>query len=225
MSHGAHMGIALDGDADRVILCDEAGQLVDGDQILGLIARRCQGYGKLAGNTVVATVMSNLGLDKFFKGLDINLVRTAVGDRYVAGHMLKHGYSLGGEQSGHIILGDHSTTGDGLVASLQVLADLVEKGCNASELLHIFDPFPQILKNIRVSSSASADAVLESGVVVSSIARWEQRFGEKGRVLLRKSGTEPVIRLMVEGADLALVEEAARDLSLIVEHYAGAPCL
>lgn len=225
VSHGAHIGIALDGDADRVVLCDETGRLVDGDQILGLVARSCQRQGSLVGETVVATVMSNLGLETFLKSMGIHLVRTPVGDRYVAEHMRQKGFSLGGEQSGHIILGDHSTTGDGLVAALQVLVELVQGRCKASDLLHVFDPCPQALRNIRVQSSVSMDDILASHAVVSSVAQWEQRFSGRGRVLLRKSGTEPMIRVMVEAPTSELVEEAMRDLCSVIERHAGVLCL
>ncbi|MDT9598284.1 phosphoglucosamine mutase [Sphingosinicella rhizophila] len=203
IEEGAHIGIALDGDADRLIVVDEQGQLVDGDQLMALIALSWKKRGKLRGGGVVATVMSNLGLEQFLAGHGLSLVRTQVGDRYVLETMRGEGFNVGGEQSGHIILSDHSTTGDGLVAALQILASLVESGKPASELLHLFDPLPQLLKNVRFEGGEP----LESQSVKSAIASAEGRLDGVGRLLIRKSGTEPLIRVMAEGQDHALIEE------------------
>ncbi|MDP8993698.1 MAG: phosphoglucosamine mutase [Pseudomonadota bacterium] len=199
----ADIGIALDGDADRVIVVDETGRIVDGDQLMALIASSWAGRGELRGGGLVATVMSNLGLERFLEAKSIALVRTKVGDRYVLEAMRARGCNVGGEQSGHIILTDHSTTGDGLVASLQILACLVESGKPASELLHQFDPLPQLLRNVRFGGGAP----LEADHVKSAIASAEQRLAGTGRLVIRKSGTEPLIRVMAEGEDEALVEE------------------
>lgn len=220
ISHGADIGIALDGDADRLVLCDEHGHLVDGDQILGLIARALRNRDELPGDTVVATVMSNLGLEAFLRSERIQLLRTAVGDRYVMEQMRASGLALGGEQSGHIILGDHATTGDGLVAALQVLAELVQSGRSASELLRVFQPYPQVLRNVRVAGRRQADHALASDTVKGCVGHWEKRLGVTGRVLLRKSGTEPLIRVMVEAEDAGLVEDVALDLCRAIESSA-----
>lgn len=200
---GADLGVALDGDADRLVLCDEKGQIVDGDQVMGLIGDSFAQAGMLEGGAVVATVMSNMGLEKFLEARGIHLHRTAVGDRYVLERMRRDGCNVGGEQSGHIILTDHSTTGDGLVAALQVLAALVGSGKRASEMLHLFDPYPQLLKNVRVAGAPSV--VLENPSVKLAIASGEERLKGSGRVLIRKSGTEPLIRVMAEGEDQVLV--------------------
>jgi phosphoglucosamine mutase len=197
----AHLGIALDGDADRVIIVDEQGRIVDGDQLMALIAAAWQRRGTLKGGGLVATVMSNLGLERFVSGLGIELIRTRVGDRYVLEAMRERGCNVGGEQSGHIILSDYATTGDGLVAALQVLACLVESGTPASELLHKFDPLPQLLKNVRFGGGAP----LEAESVKSVIASAEKRLGASGRLVIRKSGTEALIRVMAEGEDETLV--------------------
>ena len=210
VAHGADIGIALDGDADRVIICDETGSVVDGDQIMALIATSMQRAGTLRGGAVVATVMSNLGLERYLGGLGIALARTRVGDRYVVEHMRAHGANLGGEQSGHIVLSDHSTTGDGLLAALQVLAELVERGCKASAAARIFAPVPQRLKSVRFGGGQP----LEDPTVKRVIAEGEARLAG-GRVLIRKSGTEPVIRVMAEGDDAALVDG-------VVERIVGA---
>jgi phosphoglucosamine mutase len=211
VTHGAHIGIALDGDADRVVLCDEKGTIIDGDQLMALIAGSYAKAGRLAGGGVVATVMSNLGLERYLEGLGLKLLRTAVGDRYVLERMRKDGYNLGGEQSGHIILTDSSTTGDGLVAALQVLAALIQDGRPASAVLQLFTPLPQLLKNIRVSAAANA-VVLDHPEVKGAIAAAEKRLAGTGRVLIRKSGTEPLIRVMAEGEDQALVETVVDDI-------------
>jgi len=202
VEEGAHIGIALDGDADRLIVVDERGKVIDGDQLMALIGLSWANSGKLKGGAVVATVMSNLGLERCLGAQGVGLVRTSVGDRYVLETMRSGGYNVGGEQSGHIILSDHATTGDGLVAALQALAALVGTGKVASELLHQFDPLPQLLKNVRFQGGAP----LESGSVKAAIADAESRLSGNGRLVIRKSGTEPLIRVMAEGEDAALVE-------------------
>jgi phosphoglucosamine mutase len=203
VEEGAHLGIALDGDADRLIIVDEKGRVVDGDQLMALIAASWNSHGLLMGGGLVATVMSNLGLERFMGSLGLELFRTKVGDRYVLEEMRGRGCNVGGEQSGHIILSDYATTGDGLVAALQILACLVESGRPASEVLHCFDPLPQLLKNVRFGGGAP----LETDGVRSAIASAEQRLQGTGRLVIRKSGTEPLIRVMAEGEDEALVEE------------------
>ena len=205
VAHGAHLGIALDGDADRVVLCDEQGHMIDGDQLMALIGDLWHRSGQLRGGGIVATVMSNLGLERFLSQRGLKTIRTAVGDRYVLEHMRREGFNVGGEQSGHIILSDHSTTGDGLVAGLQVLAALVQSGKPASEMLRLFMPLPQVLKNVRVAKGSVAD-VLAAPAVAAVIREAEARLDGKGRLLIRKSGTEPLIRVMAEGEDEALVE-------------------
>jgi len=203
VEHGAHIGIALDGDADRLIVVDDSGAVVDGDQLMALIGASWARQGLLRGGGVVATVMSNLGLERFLEGQGLSLQRTAVGDRHVLEGMRAGGYNVGGEQSGHIILSDHATTGDGLVAALQVLAELVETGRPARELLHQFDALPQLLKNVRFGRGAKP---LEADSVKATIAGAEERLAGSGRLLIRKSGTEPLIRVMAEGEDPVLIE-------------------
>jgi len=204
----AHIGIALDGDADRLIVVDEAGRIVDGDQLMAVIAISWAKRGMLEGDGIVATVMSNLGLERFLQSNGLDLVRTQVGDRYVLEAMRERGFNVGGEQSGHIILSDYSTTGDGLVAALQILACLVEEGRPASELLHQFDPLPQLLKNVRFGGGAP----LETDKVKRAIASAEERLRGTGRLVIRKSGTEPLIRVMAEGEDEATVEQVVDDI-------------
>ena len=199
----ADIGIALDGDADRVIIVNELGQVVDGDQLLAVIAQSWKEDGRLAKPGIVSTVMSNLGLERFLNEQGIDLVRTAVGDRYVLEQMLAHGYNVGGEPSGHIILSDYATTGDGFVSALQVLAVVQKLGRPVSEVCHKFDPMPQILKNFRYRSGKP----LDNSDVKSAIHAAEQRLNGHGRLLVRSSGTEPVIRVMGEGDDRILVEE------------------
>jgi phosphoglucosamine mutase len=194
---GAHLGLALDGDADRLILADETGAIIDGDQVLGLIARSWGAAGRLAGGGVVATVMSNLGLERFLEGRGLQLHRTAVGDRYVVEKMRAEGFNVGGEQSGHMILSDYATTGDGLLAALQVLAVLVEEGRSASDACRVFTPLPQILKSVRFAGPSP----LEATAVRAAIAAAEVELAATGRLLIRKSGTEPVVRVMAEGED------------------------
>jgi len=201
IAHGADLGIALDGDADRLIVADETGAILDGDQVMALVARTWHARQQLTGGGVVATVMSNLGLERYLEGIGLDLVRTQVGDRYVLEHMRKHGYNVGGEQSGHIILSEYATTGDGLIAALQVLAARVESGVALSEIGRAFTPYPQVLRNVVVNGGAP----LESDGVKRAIADGEASLGNDGRVLIRPSGTEPVIRVMAEGRDEAQV--------------------
>lgn len=208
LEHHADIGIALDGDADRVILADERGEIIDGDQILGLIARDMAQAGNLRGGGIVATVMSNLGLERFLAGLDMALIRTKVGDRYVAEAMRTKGYNLGGEQSGHVILSDFATTGDGLVAALQVLSVLVRSGQRASEACRVFAPLPQLLRNVRYRG-ASPLALPHIKTAIEDAAK---RLEGTGRVLIRPSGTEPLIRVMAEGEDQGLIEEIVEGL-------------
>jgi phosphoglucosamine mutase len=209
LASGADIGIALDGDADRLIVVDEKGRIVDGDQLMALIALGLQARGELKGDAVVATVMSNLGLERKLGEAGLTLLRTKVGDRYVLEEMRLRGCNVGGEQSGHIILADHATTGDGLVAALQVLASLVEREAPASELLNQFEPLPQLLKNVRFSGGSEP---LETDRVRSRIAAAEAELEGRGRLVIRKSGTEPLIRVMAEGDDPALVERVVDDI-------------
>jgi phosphoglucosamine mutase len=213
----ADFGIALDGDADRVVMCDEKGEIIDGDQILALIAKSWSKNGKLKGGGLVGTVMSNAGLEHYLQSLNLKLARSAVGDRYVLEQMLKGGFNVGGEQSGHIILSDISTTGDGLVAALQVLAVLAEGGMPASEAAHLFNPLPQILENVRFKKGAP----LKNAKVKSSIEAGNARLGAHGRILVRKSGTEPLIRVMAEGEDETLVRAVVRDIANAIEEAAA----
>ncbi len=201
LEHRADLGLALDGDADRLLICDERGQLVDGDQILALIAGSWAASGRLRGGGVAATVMSNMGLERLLAEAGLKLERTAVGDRYVVERMRELGMNVGGEQSGHMVVSDFATTGDGLIAALQVLSVLVERGQPASQVLRLFTPFPQLLRNERFSgrSPLTSPAVIEA-------RRWaEDELGTTGRLLLRESGTEPVVRVMAEAEDEALV--------------------
>ena len=200
--HGADIGIALDGDADRVMLVCEQGQVIDGDQLMATIANRWAKDGRLVGGGLVATVMSNLGLERYLDERKLRLVRAAVGDRYVLERMRADGYNLGGEQSGHIIMIDHATTGDGLMAALQALSAMIKSRRPASEAFRAFEPVPQLLKNVRVGD---ANAALAAAAVTRAIADAEARLGKAGRILVRKSGTEPLIRVMAEGDDSDLV--------------------
>ncbi|WP_260597493.1 phosphoglucosamine mutase [Sphingomonas endolithica] len=201
VASGAHLGIALDGDADRLIVVDELGHVVDGDQLMATIASGYARAGRLKNGGLVATVMSNLGLERHLKAQGIGMIRTAVGDRHVLEAMRAQGYNVGGEQSGHIILSDYATTGDGLVAALQVLAELAWAGVPASQLLHRFDPLPQLLKNVRFKGGKP----LEHDSVKAVIAEAEAELAGIGRLVIRPSGTEPVIRVMAEGDDAAQV--------------------
>ena len=202
LEHNADVGICLDGDADRLILIDNKGNIADGDQLMGLIASQWSSKGKLANNTLVATVMSNMGLERYLNTLDIKLLRTNVGDRYVVEAMRKFGYNLGGEQSGHIVMTDYATTGDGLMAALQFLNALVESKCTSSELIKVFEPMPQLLRNVMLNNSESLDNLK----VKESIKAGEDAFGDIGRILIRKSGTEPLLRVMGECEDPKLLK-------------------
>ena len=213
----ADIGIALDGDADRLVICDEKGQVVDGDQIMALIAGEWAAHGNLRGGGVVATVMSNLGLERFLAARKLKLDRTQVGDRYVMARMREGGFNLGGEQSGHLILSDFSTTGDGLLAALQVLAVLKEADKPMSALARQFEPVPQKLENVRFASGQP----LESEKVKGAIADAEQRLNGSGRVLVRASGTEPLIRIMAEGDDETLVSQVVREIAGAVKTAAA----
>jgi len=212
VASGADIGIALDGDADRLIVVDEQGKVVDGDQIMALIGASWARQGRLRGGGVVATVMSNLGLERYLQAQGLELIRTKVGDRYVLGAMRAGGYNVGGEQSGHMILLDHATTGDGTVAALQVLAELVREGKPASELLHVFDPVPQLLKNVRFAGGKP----LDNPRVQAVIAEVEDELRGRGRLVIRPSGTEPVIRVMAEGDDAAQVEAVVDRICAVV---------
>ena len=218
LEHGADIGIALDGDADRVILADERGEIIDGDQILGLIARDMHETGRLSAPAVIATVMSNLGLERFLSAQGLTLHRTKVGDRYVAEMMRAEKINLGGEQSGHVILSDFATTGDGLVAALQVLAVLVRSGKRASEACRVFAPLPQLLRNVRYTGASP----LLRPHVQSAIALASGRLKATGRVLIRASGTEPLIRVMAEGEDSALIQQIVEELCATIAHAASA---
>jgi phosphoglucosamine mutase len=204
----ADIGIALDGDADRVLIVDERGKVVDGDQVMAAIAEDWKETGRLSQPGIVATQMSNLGLERYLNSLDLSLARTPVGDRYVLEHMRAHGYNLGGEQSGHIILTDYCTTGDGLVAALQLLAVVKRKMRPVSEVCHRFEPLPQILKNVRFTDAAP----LEQENVSKVIDDGRRKLGNAGRLIIRLSGTEPVVRVMGEGDDHDLVERVVDDV-------------
>ena len=217
VASGADIGIALDGDADRLIIVDEKGRVVDGDQIMALIGASWARQGRLKGGGVVATVLSNLGLERFLEGEGLRLERTKVGDRYVLERMKEGGFNVGGEQSGHMILSDHATTGDGTLAALQVLAELVGVGKSASELLHCFDPVPQLLKNVRFAGGKP----LDDARVQAAIAEGENRLAGKGRLVIRASGTEPVIRVMAEGDDAGQVEQVVDMICDAVRVAAG----
>ncbi len=217
VEHGADLGIALDGDADRVLLADERGRLVDGDQVLALVAGSWHEAGRLRGGGVVGTAMSNLGLERYIEGLGLEFVRTPVGDRYVVERMREGGYNVGGEQSGHIVLSDYTTTGDGLVAALQVLAVLVQNGARASEITRVFDPLPQVLKNVRLKGAAP----LDNERVRRAIEDGERALGAQGRLLVRKSGTEPLVRVMGEGEDEKAVGEVVDSIARTIADVAG----
>ena len=218
VASGADIGIALDGDADRLIVVDEKGQTVDGDQIMALIGSQLAARGELRGGGVVATVMSNLGLERFLDGKGLSLVRAKVGDRYVLEAMKAGGYNVGGEQSGHMIMLDHATTGDGTIAALQVLAALVKSGQRASELMHLFDPVPQLLKNVRFAGGKP----LDDARVKAVIAEAEAQLSGRGRLVIRPSGTEPVIRVMAEGDDAGEVEQVVDAICDAVKEAASA---
>jgi phosphoglucosamine mutase len=210
---GADVALCLDGDADRIVIIDEAGQVADGDQIMALLAARWADENRLKGGALVSTVMSNLGLERFLGGRGIGLHRTAVGDRYVVEAMRAGGYNLGGEQSGHIVMSDHATTGDGLMAGLQFLAEMVRQNKPASALARSFDPVPQMLENLRFSPDK---APLEAASVKAAIAEAEARLGQAGRILIRKSGTEPLIRVMAEAEDEGLMAAVVGDIAAAI---------
>jgi phosphoglucosamine mutase len=214
VAHGAHVGISLDGDADRVMILDENGRVADGDQIMALFAARWAEEGRLKGGTLVATVMSNLGLEKFLIGRGLRLERTNVGDRYVVEAMRRGGWNLGGEQSGHIVMTDYATTGDGLFAGLQFLAEMARTGKPASALIRQFDTVPQMLKNVRFAAGAQP---LEKDAVKAVIKANAERIAGKGRILIRKSGTEPLIRVMAECEDEAMLRAVVDEIVAAVE--------
>ena len=217
LKYRADLGIALDGDADRVVLIDEKGQAIDGDQVMALIATSWKKKGLLAKSGIVATIMSNLGLERYLKGLGLSMERTKVGDRYVVEAMRAKGYNFGGEQSGHIVMSDFSTTGDGLLAALQVLAVLIDADKPVSEICHLFERAPQILENVAVSTGKP----LEQQCVRDAIKAGEQRLGAKGRLVVRASGTEPVVRVMAEGDEDGLVREVVNEIVAALRQ--GAP--
>jgi phosphoglucosamine mutase len=214
VAHGADVGICLDGDADRVILLDEQGRVGDGDQFMGLMATRWAADDRLKGGALVATVMSNLGLERYLQGHGVGLERTSVGDRYVVERMRRGGFNLGGEQSGHIVMTDYATTGDGLMAALQFLAAMIETGKPASEVLHVFDPVPQLLKNVRYTAG---QAPLDIASVQTAIAEAEGQLQGNGRLLIRKSGTEPLIRVMAESEDEGILNQSVNHIVAAVE--------
>lgn len=218
VEEGADIGIALDGDADRLILVDECGQRIDGDQILALLATYMKSYDCLNHNTVVTTVMSNLGFERYLQANGMTLVRSAVGDRYVVEKMREGGFNLGGEQSGHVVMSDFGTTGDGLMAALQILAVLKYSGKEASELLNVYTPVPQLLKNVRFTKGAKP---LDKAEVQDALQQAEKTLANSGRLLVRASGTEPLIRVMAEGDDQKMVEKVVDDLCDVITKAAG----
>jgi phosphoglucosamine mutase len=213
----ADIGIALDGDADRVMISDEQGQVIDGDQLMALVTKSLHERGQLQGGGLVATVMSNLGLERFLSKQGLSLARTKVGDRYVVEHMRAHGFNVGGEQSGHIILSDFSTTGDGLLAALQVLAEVKRAGKPVSEVCKMFEPVPQVLKNVKFKSGKP----LDNAQVKTAIAEATSRLGNGGRLVIRPSGTEPLIRVMAEGDDARLVTAVVDELCGVISKAAA----
>jgi len=214
--HQADLGIALDGDADRLIMADEKGKRIDGDQLMALIAQSWAKSGRLTGNSIVATVMSNLGMERYLAQNKIKLHRTPVGDRYVVEAMKQYGCNVGGEQSGHIVFSDYCTTGDGLIAALQVLSVIRESGHKASEVCNVFKPVPQILNNVRAPGET-----LDLPAVRSVIAQAEAKLGASGRFVIRKSGTEPLVRVMAEGDDGALVQQLVDEVCAAVKKSAS----
>jgi len=216
VAHGADIGLALDGDADRLIVADEHGRLIDGDQLMGLVAGFMQDEGALSGGGLVATVMSNLGLERHLKRRGLELIRTPVGDRYVVERMRQDGYNVGGEQSGHIVLSDYTTTGDGLIAALQVLAVLMETGQSASQALSVFEPVPQKLISVRVADRT----VLDDPRAQDAIAETERALADQGRLVIRASGTEPKIRIMAEADDAELVARVVEQLGERIKRIA-----
>ena len=218
LEHGADVGLCLDGDADRLMLIDEKGQVADGDQIMGLIAKSWSQKGALAHDTLVATVMSNMGLEKHLTQQGLKMLRTNVGDRYVVEAMKKGGYNLGGEQSGHIVMRDYVTTGDGMIAGLQFFGEMVRTGKKASELARVFEPYPQLLENVRYGAGSDP---LNADPVKQAIADGESALAANGRLLIRKSGTEPLVRVMGECEDSALLKQVVGDISGAVRVAAG----
>ena len=216
VKHKADVGIALDGDADRLIMCDEKGSIIDGDQLLALIGSGWAATDRLSRDGIVATVMSNLGLERFLNDMKLDLVRTSVGDRYVAERMRADGYNVGGEQSGHLLMTDFATTGDGTIAALQILAEIIRRDKPASEVLHLFEAVPQLLKNVRYSG----DSPLNLESVQTAIKDAQSEMGNSGRILVRASGTEPLIRVMAEGDDASLVEKVTDSLAEFIEKAA-----
>jgi phosphoglucosamine mutase len=216
VEHGADVGIALDGDADRLIMVDENGVKIDGDQLMGALTLFLHEKGLLKGGGLVATVMSNLGLERMLESKGLTLVRANVGDRYVSKAMEEGGYNIGGEQSGHIIMSDHGTTGDGLLAALQILSIIKNSGQKASEVLNVFEPLPQLLKSVRFDGGAP----MEAQDVKDAIAKAEQTLANDGRLLVRASGTEPVIRVMAEGDDSRAIENIVNGLCAVIEKAA-----
>ena len=214
--HDAHVGIAFDGDADRVILADEKGEILDGDQLMAICAQHLQKQGRLPKNTVVATVMSNMGLEVALRSMGIRLVRTAVGDRYVVEKMLEDDFGLGGEQSGHIVFLEHSTTGDGILSALQILSVMLESGKPLSELKNIMERFPQTLKNVRVAQKKNIEEIPE---IAAHVKKVEKELGKEGRLLIRPSGTEPVIRVMIEGRDETQIETLAEEMVEVIRKH------
>jgi phosphoglucosamine mutase len=213
----ADIGIALDGDADRCIIADEKGNVIDGDQIMALVATGWAERGQLKGGGLVATIMSNLGLERFLEGRNLSLARTKVGDRYVVEHMRAHGFNVGGEQSGHIVLSDYATTGDGLLAALQVLAEVVRRQKPVSQVCNLFEPLPQVLKNVKFKGGNP----LNDQQVIDAIKAAESRLGNQGRLVIRASGTEPLIRVMAEGDDGSLVTSLVDDLCGVISKAAA----
>ena len=213
----ADLGIALDGDADRVLIADETGALLDGDQVMAVIANHWRNSGQLKRGGIVATVMSNIGLERYLAGIGLTLERCKVGDRYVVEEMRREGFNVGGEQSGHIILSDYTTTGDGLIAALQVLAVIIGCGRRPSEVCRVFQPLPQLLRNVRFSGGQP----LEEEKVQAAIADYQRKLGNSGRLLIRASGTEPVIRVMAEGEDEALIGTIVDDLCGVIRAAAA----
>lgn len=213
----ADVGIALDGDADRVIIVDETGTIIDGDQLMAVIAASWKQRGRLAKDGIVATIMSNLGLERYLRSQGLSLERTPVGDRYVVEHMRKHGFNVGGEQSGHIVLSDYATTGDGLVSALQILAVLAQEDRPISEVCQRFDPLPQLLRNVRYSKGKP----LDDKNVQTAISDAKSFLGSKGRLVIRPSGTEPVIRVMAEGDDAAMVNKVVGEICTVLEKAAA----
>ena len=215
--HGADIGIALDGDADRVLIADETGNLLDGDLLMAIVAESWQRREKLIGGGIVATVMSNLGLEHYLRDIGLTLERTQVGDRYVVDHMRANGFNVGGEQSGHIVLSDYNTTGDGLIAAIEVLSALEDTGNSVSELGRRFQPYPQILENVRFKGNSP----LDNKTVKEAVDDGESRLKASGRILVRKSGTEPLIRVMAEGTDQVLVQSVVADIVTAIEQVSN----